>query len=181
MRIFMLFRQWSNHHKLLKDVHEESLQNSRQKQSVPVQPSGRVFEGVRTPRSVLQINIEDVRTSEQHRPNNRSISIQQGVCFQKLTLFGKSLQAIQTMWQHVRTMSNSSEYSRVLFECGRDFSEDRPDARSSRPDVNLIKIELRCFWKDIAENLPDVANFRPDARQPESESQQFLRSLKAYK
>jgi hypothetical protein len=27
----------------------------------------------------------------------------------------------------------------------KDFSEDRPDAWSSCPDVNLIKIELRCF------------------------------------
>jgi hypothetical protein len=65
-------------HKLLKDVHEESLQNPRQKQPVHVQPSGRAFEGVRTSRSVLQ-NIEDVQTSEQHRLDSRSISIQQGV------------------------------------------------------------------------------------------------------
>jgi hypothetical protein len=35
-----------NDHKLLKDVHEESLQNPRQKQLVPVQPSGRAFECV---------------------------------------------------------------------------------------------------------------------------------------
>jgi hypothetical protein len=68
-------------HKLLKDVHEESLQNSRQKQPTPVQQSRRAFECFRTPRSVLQINIEDVRMSEQHRPNARSISIQQGICF----------------------------------------------------------------------------------------------------
>jgi hypothetical protein len=39
-------------HKLLKDDHEESLQNPRQKQLIPVQPSGRVFEGVRTLLSV---------------------------------------------------------------------------------------------------------------------------------
>jgi hypothetical protein len=95
-------------HKLLKDVHEESLQNPRQKQPVPVQLLGRTFESVRTPRTVLQINIEDVRMSEQHRPDSRSISIQQGVCFQKSTLFGKSLQAVRTTWQHVRTMSSSS-------------------------------------------------------------------------
>jgi hypothetical protein len=157
-------------HKFLEDVHAIS----KSEQPVPVQSSGWGFEGVRTPRSVLQINIEDVRTLEQHRPDDRSISIQQEVWFQKLTLFGKSLQAVRTTWQHVRTMSSISEYSRVPFERGKDFSEDRPDARSSRPDVNPIKIELRCLWKDIAEN-------RPDARQPESESQQFLRSLEAYK
>jgi hypothetical protein len=66
-------------HKLLKDVHEESLQNPRQQQLVPVQPSRRAFEGVRMSCSVLQINIEDVQTSKQHRPDARSISIQQGV------------------------------------------------------------------------------------------------------
>jgi hypothetical protein len=33
-------------HKLLKDVHEESLQNPRQKQPVLVQLSGWAFEGV---------------------------------------------------------------------------------------------------------------------------------------
>jgi hypothetical protein len=157
-------------HKLLKDVQEESLQNPRQKQPVLVKLFGRAFEGVWTPRGVSQINIEDVRTSEQHHPDSRLISIQQGVWFQKSTLFGKSLQDVRMTWQHVRTMSSSLEYSRVSFQHGKDFSEDRPDARSSYPDVSLIKIELRCFWKDIAENCPDVANFRPDARQPKSET-----------
>jgi hypothetical protein len=60
-------------HKQLKDVHEESLQNPRQKQPVPVQPSGRAFECVQTPRSVLQINIEDVRTLGQSIFNKESI------------------------------------------------------------------------------------------------------------
>jgi len=70
-------------------------------------------------------------------------------------------------------MSSISEYSRVPFECGKDFREDRSDARSSRPDVHLIKIELPCFLKDITENHTNEAKFRLDARQPEPESQQF--------
>jgi hypothetical protein len=121
----------------------------------------------------LTDNDEDVRMLEQHYPDARSIIVQHRIEFQKLTLFWKSLQVVRTTWQHVRTMSSISEYSRVPLERGKDFSEDRPDARSSRPDLNLIKIELRCFWKDIAKNRPDVANFRPDARQPEPKSQQF--------
>jgi hypothetical protein len=51
-----------------------------------------------------------------------------------------------------------------------DFSEDRPDALSRRPDVNLIKIELGYFLKDIAKNCPVEANFHSDALQPELES-----------
>jgi hypothetical protein len=39
-------------HKFQEDVHEDSLQNSKTEKSVPVQPSGRAFEGVWTPRSV---------------------------------------------------------------------------------------------------------------------------------
>jgi hypothetical protein len=45
-------------HKLLKDVHEESLQNPRQKQPIPVQPSERAFEGVWTLLSVQQITMK---------------------------------------------------------------------------------------------------------------------------
>jgi hypothetical protein len=45
-------------HKLLKDVHEESLQNPRQKQPVLVQPFGQAFEGVRTLLSVQQITMK---------------------------------------------------------------------------------------------------------------------------
>jgi hypothetical protein len=77
--------------KLLEVIHEESFANTKTNQPVPVQPSGRAFEGVWTPRRVLQINIEDVWTLEQHRTDARSISILQGVYFQKSTLFGMSL------------------------------------------------------------------------------------------
>jgi hypothetical protein len=76
--------------------------------------------------------------SEQHRSDARSIIVKHGVGFQKSTLFGKSLQV-------VRTTSSISKYSSVLFEREEDFSKDRLDAQSSRPDVNLIKIELRSF------------------------------------
>jgi hypothetical protein len=115
--------------------------------------------------------------SEQYRPDARLISIQQRVGFQKSTL-------LRSLCKLSRRRGNTSERcpvfqnSRVPFERGKDFSEDRPNTRSSPPNVNPIKIELHCFWKDIAENRPeeanfrpDEANFRPDARQPESKSQ----------
>jgi hypothetical protein len=57
-----------------------------------------------TPCSVLQINIDDVRTSEPHRPDARSISILQEVCSQKSTLIVKFQYFVWTTWHHVRTM-----------------------------------------------------------------------------
>jgi hypothetical protein len=73
------------------------LQKTKTNQLVLVQPSERAFEGFQTPRSVLQINVEDVRMTEQHRLDARSIGIQHGVCFPKSTLFGKSLQSVRTI------------------------------------------------------------------------------------
>jgi hypothetical protein len=57
------------------------------------------------------------------------------------------LQTVRTTRQHVQTISNSSDNSRFPFERGKDFSKDRLDARSSRLDTKLIRIELRCFWR----------------------------------
>jgi len=91
-----------------------------------VQPSGRAFEGVRTPRSVLQINIEDVRTSDQHRLDaflevdtvwevsairpDDSASRPDNVLY---------LQTVQTTQQYVRTISSSSDTSRIMSVHGK--------------------------------------------------------------
>jgi hypothetical protein len=83
--------------------------------------------------------------------------------------------------QHVRTIYGNSDNSKIPFEREKDFSEGRPDARSSRPDAHLIRIRYALFLKDIAETHPDGAIFRPDGRQTESIFQQFSRSLEAYK
>jgi hypothetical protein len=91
------------------------------------------------------------------------------------------LQAVWTTRQHVRTIYSNSDNSRIMFERRKDFSEDRPDARSSRPEAHLIRIRYARFLKDIPETCPDGANFRPDSRQTELVFQQFSRSLEAYK
>jgi hypothetical protein len=70
-------------HKLLEDVHEESLQN-------PSQNSRFLCNRPDAPQCLTD-NDEDVRKSEQHRPHARSIVVQHRVGFQKSTLFGKSL------------------------------------------------------------------------------------------
>jgi len=154
------------------------LAKSKPNQPVPVQPSGRPFEGVQTPLSVQQLYVEDVRKIEQHCPDARSISIQQGVGFQKSTLLGSLCKPSR---RHGNMLGRCPAFQNILVfssNATRSYSEDRPDAWSSRPDVDLIKIKLQCFWKDILENRPDVANFRPEARQPEPESQQFYVSCK---
>jgi hypothetical protein len=82
--------------------------------------------------------------------------------------------------QHVRTINSNSDNSRILFERGKDFSEDRIDAWLSRPDAHLIRRYV-LFLKDIAEACLDGANFHPNGRQKKSDFQQFSRSLEAYK
>jgi len=70
-------------HKLLEDVHEESLQN-------PSQNSRFLCNRPDAPQCLTD-NDDDVQTSEQHCSDVRSIIVQHGVGFQKSTLFGKSL------------------------------------------------------------------------------------------
>jgi len=94
---------------------------SKPNQPVLVQPSGASLWRSPDALQCLADYVEDVRTTEQHRPETRTIIIQYGVRFQKLTLFEKSLQVVRTMWQHVRTLSSISEFSNVPFECGNEL------------------------------------------------------------
>lgn len=119
----------------------------------------------------LTNNNKDVYKSEQHYLDARSIIIQHEVGFQKSTLIGKSPQAVRTTWQHIGSCPAFQNIPVFRSNATRSYSEDHPDAWLSCSDVDLTKIELRYFWKDIAENRSDVANFRQDARQPELESQ----------
>jgi len=119
------------------------LASSKANQPVPVQPSGRTFEGVQTPLSVQQSYVEDVRTTEQQCPDARSISIQQQVGFQKLTLLGS---LSKPFGRRGNTSERCPAFQNIpVFSSNatRSYSEDRPDARSSLPDMDLIKIELR--------------------------------------
>jgi hypothetical protein len=62
-------------------------------------------------------SIEDVRTSEQHRPNARSSfsNFYTELDFSR-HLFGKFLQDVRTMWQQVRTLSSILEYFRFCLQ-----------------------------------------------------------------
>jgi len=149
-------------HKLLEDVHEDSLQIPSQinrfmcnRPDEPLKASGHLAVS-----SILCWR----------RPDARSISIQHGVEFQKLTLLGS---LCKPSGRRGNTSGRCPAFQNIpVFHSNveRSYSEDRPDARPSRPDVDLIRIELLCFWKDIVEDRPNMANFCPDAQQPEPES-----------
>jgi len=51
----------------------------------------------------------------------------------------------------------------------RSYSKDRPDARPSRPNVDLFWEELRYSGKAVAEDSPNEAIFRLDTLQPKSD------------
>jgi len=87
----------------------------KSEQPVPVQQSGRAFEGVRMPSNVQQIMLKTSR-----RQSNT-----------------------------VRTLGQSFFNTELIFKSRHCLG--------SHPDVDLIKIELRCFWKDITEIRLNVA------------------------
>jgi hypothetical protein len=134
-----------------------------------VQPSGRPFEGVQTPLSVQQLYVEDVRKIEQHCPDARSISIQQGVGFQKSTLLGSLCKPSR---RHGNMLGRCPAFQNILVfssNATRSYSEDRPDAWSSRPDVDLIKIKLQCtVSKRISQKT--VRTWRTSVRKLDSQS-----------
>jgi hypothetical protein len=126
------------------------LANSKPNQLVPVQPFGRAFEGVRTPRSVLQITM---KTSGRQSNTVRTLG---------QSLFNTKFDFRSRHWlgslckpsgQSGNTSGHCPSFQNIpVFHSNatRSYSEDRPNTRSSRPDVDLIMIELCCFWKDIA-------------------------------
>jgi hypothetical protein len=131
----------------------------------PKQPSGRCGVPVRT------------LISLKHPFRRRGNTVRTPVSVQQITMKTSEHQTntVRTLGQSVFNKELDFRSRHCLgslcktSECRKNFSVDRSNARSSRPDVNLIMIELSCFKKDIAENRPEEANFRPDARQPEPE------------
>jgi hypothetical protein len=104
-------------------------------------------------------SVEDVRTLEQHLPDARSSfsNFYTELDFSSRHCLGSFY---KTSGRRGNTSGRCPTFQNILvflLNATRSYREDRPDAWSSRPDVDLIKIELLCFWKDIAENRSDVA------------------------
>jgi hypothetical protein len=100
-------------HKILENVHKDSLQIPSQinrflynRPNEPLKASGR-------PAVSRSFKVQDVRTSEQHRLDDRSSfsNFYTELDFSRHCL-GKFLQDVWTTWQHVRTMSSIPKYSR---------------------------------------------------------------------
>jgi hypothetical protein len=73
----------------------------------------------------------------------------------------------------VATCSEDIQHSRIFWgsftSAERSYSEDRPDARPSCSDVDLLWKELNYSGKAIAEDRPNEAEFRSDTNLPEYE------------
>jgi hypothetical protein len=80
----------------------------------------------------------------------------------KCHLFGNFLQDV---W----TLPSVPEYFGFPLRTRKGVTEDRLDARASRPDVVLFWEESRYSGKVITKDRPDKAIFRPDTPQPKSE------------
>jgi hypothetical protein len=65
--------------------------------------------------------------------------------------------------EDVSTCLDAIQHSSSFTSAERRYSEAGPDARPSRPDVDLLWEELCYSRKAVAEDRPDKANFRPDS------------------
>jgi hypothetical protein len=160
-------------HKFLEDVHEDSMQvPSQNNQFLCNRPDGTLKSSGRPAvSSSLLWRCPDDRATPSgwlgQSVFNTELDFRSRHCKGSLC---KSFGWHGNTFRHCPTFQNNPVF---CSNTRRSYSKGLPDARPSHLNVDLIRIELCYFWKDIAEDNSDVANFRSDARQPESESQQF--------
>jgi len=145
-------------HKFLEDVHEDSMQfpsqNSRFLCNHPDWP----LKASRRPVVSRNFNVEDVRTSEQHRPNTRSSFSN---FYMELDFSRHCLGSLcKTFGRRGNTSGRCPAFQNIsdfLFEHGKELQR-RPSGRG--PVMRRIAL----FWKAVTKDRPDEANFHPDAR-----------------
>jgi hypothetical protein len=131
-------------HKFLEDFHEDSLQITRQKNRFLYNRPDDPLKVFRCPTVSRSFSVEDVRTSEHHRPDDRSSfsNFYTELDFSSrhyLGSFCKTFGRCGNMSRSCQAFQNIPDFR---WNAEMRYSEDRPEARPSRPDVYLL-------WKDL--------------------------------
>jgi hypothetical protein len=131
-----------------------------------VQPSERAFEGVRTPHSVWQI---DLKTSGRQSNTVRMIGQAFPKFYKKLDF--RSRHYLGSFCKTSERCGNTSRrcpafHNIPVFRSNteRSYSEDRPDAQPSRPDIYLLWKDLCYSGRQSQKTVRTRLNCSPDAR-----------------
>jgi hypothetical protein len=131
-------------HKFLEDVHEDSLQILRQKNQFLCNRPNEPLKTSGCPAVSRSFSVEDVRMSEQHRPDARSSFSN---FYTELDFSSRHYLGIfcKTSGRRGNTSRRCPAFQNIpnfLSNAEMSYSEDRLDARPSCPDVYLL-------WKDL--------------------------------
>jgi hypothetical protein len=136
-------------HKFLEDVHEDSILFLSQINWLLCNHPDGPLKASGLPAVSRSFNVEDVGTSEQHRP----------VLGQATPSSIRSWISVDTIWEVSTRRPDATYRSRIFRVSFTDAkisdSEDCPDARPSRPDVVLLWEELCYSGKVVAKDRPN--------------------------
>jgi hypothetical protein len=171
LRIVFISKHVTNH-KFLEDVHEDSLQIPRQKNRFLCNRPNEPLKASGCPAVSRSFNVEDVRMSEQHRPDDRS----------SFSNFYTELDfnSRHCLGSFCKTSRRCPAFQNILDFClnaERRYSEDRSDAWPSRPDVYLLWKYLRYFGRRLQKTVRIRLTFVWTLDSQSSNSSRFMFSV----